>query len=81
MGVIAEALMMRLRALVYPRLLTNKDALRFRSLFYLSLKCFYIKNFFQHISLLAKMCVCMCVCGSVCVCACVRSACRISLSR
>lgn len=32
MGVIAEAFMMRLRALMYPRLLTNKDILRFRSL-------------------------------------------------
>lgn len=41
MGVIAEALMMRLRALVYPRLLTNKDILRFRSLFYLGLKCVF----------------------------------------
>lgn len=49
MGVIAEALMMRLRALAHPRLLTNKDILRFRSLFYLGFKCV-----FQYISSLAK---------------------------
>lgn len=46
MGVIAEALMMRLRALVYPRLLTNKDILRFRSLSLWVLKPVFFFVFF-----------------------------------
>lgn len=48
MGVIADALMMQLRGLVHPLLLTNKDTLRFRcgfkaqGLVLVRLRCFCI---------------------------------------
>jgi len=57
MGVIAEALMMQLRALVYPLLLTNKDTLRFR-FSSLGLKCVSHCIYLM----LPKVCLCNSAC-------------------